>query len=184
MYSAKHYWEVSVGQRNDFFFLFLLLFSIFLSIPFFPPVWFIARMVSLRLIIHSHERIILQIPGNYVMWWSDLRYNLLIYFGLRPWLFSCLLQSELLFTYMCKKASTSHTVWFYFGTSFYYNFFSPFNETLSIFQRVSHSAKVNIYGLPYIREMPKITGISGNDLTVKCPVAGYPIDKIHWERGK
>uniref|UniRef100_A0A1B0GF88 Down syndrome cell adhesion molecule-like protein Dscam2 n=1 Tax=Glossina morsitans morsitans TaxID=37546 RepID=A0A1B0GF88_GLOMM len=48
--------------------------------------------------------------------------------------------------------------------------------------KVSHSAKVNIYGLPYIREMPKITGISGSDLIVKCPVAGYPIDKIHWER--
>ncbi|XP_036340383.1 Down syndrome cell adhesion molecule-like protein Dscam2, partial [Rhagoletis pomonella] len=48
--------------------------------------------------------------------------------------------------------------------------------------KVSHSAKVNIYGLPFIREMPKITGISGSDLVVKCPVAGYPIDKIHWER--
>lgn len=50
--------------------------------------------------------------------------------------------------------------------------------------RVSHSAKVNIYGLPFIREMPKITGISGTDLVVKCPVAGFPIDKIKWERGK
>lgn len=50
--------------------------------------------------------------------------------------------------------------------------------------RVSHSAKVNIYGLPFIREMTKITGISGKDLTVKCPVAGYPIDKIQWERGE
>ncbi|XP_058987901.1 cell adhesion molecule Dscam2 [Musca domestica] len=48
--------------------------------------------------------------------------------------------------------------------------------------KVSHSAKVNIYGLPHIREMPKITGISGHDLIVKCPVAGYPIDRIHWER--
>uniref|UniRef100_A0A4Y0BIQ2 Down syndrome cell adhesion molecule-like protein Dscam2 n=1 Tax=Anopheles funestus TaxID=62324 RepID=A0A4Y0BIQ2_ANOFN len=48
--------------------------------------------------------------------------------------------------------------------------------------KVSHSAKVNIYGLPYIREMPKITGVSGHDLIIKCPVAGYPIDKIHWER--
>ena len=52
------------------------------------------------------------------------------------------------------------------------------------YSRVIHSAKVNIYGTPYIREMPKITGISGKDLIVKCPVAGYPIDKIHWERGK
>lgn len=50
--------------------------------------------------------------------------------------------------------------------------------------RVYHSAKVNIYGLPFIREMPKITGVSGKDLVVKCPAAGYPIDKVHWERGK
>lgn len=50
--------------------------------------------------------------------------------------------------------------------------------------RVYHSAKVNIYGLPFIREMPKITGVSGKDLIVKCPVAGYPIDKVHWERGE
>lgn len=49
--------------------------------------------------------------------------------------------------------------------------------------RIAHSAKVNIYGLPYIREMPKITGISGTDLMIKCPVAGYPIDKVQWERG-
>lgn len=58
------------------------------------------------------------------------------------------------------------------------------NRIELIFVRVSHHAKVNIYGLPYIREMPKIIGISGADLVVKCPVAGYPIDKIHWERGK
>ena len=32
--------------------------------------------------------------------------------------------------------------------------------------------------------MSKIKGVSGSDLTIKCPVAGYPIDKIHWERGK
>lgn len=50
--------------------------------------------------------------------------------------------------------------------------------------RISHSAKVNIYGNPFIREMPKITGIAGKNLIIKCPVAGYPIDKIYWERGK
>jgi Immunoglobulin domain len=59
-----------------------------------------------------------------------------------------------------------------------------FQQFLMVFfsHRVSHSAKVNIYGQPYIREMPKITGISGSDLVIKCPVAGYPIDKIQWER--
>lgn len=41
-----------------------------------------------------------------------------------------------------------------------------------------------MYGIPFIREMPKITGVSGSDLVIKCPVAGYPIDKIQWERGR
>lgn len=57
-------------------------------------------------------------------------------------------------------------------------------RSLKFVHRVSHRAKVSVYGVPFIREMPKITGVSGRDLSVKCPVAGHPIDKIHWERGK
>ncbi|CAG9795734.1 unnamed protein product [Diatraea saccharalis] len=45
-----------------------------------------------------------------------------------------------------------------------------------------HSARVNVYGLPYIREMPKVTAVAGSDLNIKCPVAGYPIESITWER--
>ncbi|PSN42210.1 hypothetical protein C0J52_11247 [Blattella germanica] len=48
--------------------------------------------------------------------------------------------------------------------------------------QVSHSARINVYGLPYIRIMPKITAVAGSDLTIKCPVAGYPIESIVWER--
>lgn len=47
---------------------------------------------------------------------------------------------------------------------------------------VSHSARVNVYGLPYIRAMPKITGVAGKTLVIKCPVAGYPIESISWEK--
>ena len=50
--------------------------------------------------------------------------------------------------------------------------------------KVSHSARVNVYGLPYIREMPKVTAVAGSDLIIKCPAAGYPIETITWERGK
>lgn len=46
-----------------------------------------------------------------------------------------------------------------------------------------HAARVNVYGLPYIREMPKVTAVAGSDLNIKCPVAGYPIESISWERG-
>ncbi|XP_063830982.1 cell adhesion molecule Dscam2 [Ostrinia nubilalis] len=45
-----------------------------------------------------------------------------------------------------------------------------------------HAARVNVYGLPYIREMPKVTAVAGSDLNIKCPVAGYPIESISWER--
>uniref|UniRef100_A0A1B0DK51 Ig-like domain-containing protein n=1 Tax=Phlebotomus papatasi TaxID=29031 RepID=A0A1B0DK51_PHLPP len=36
--------------------------------------------------------------------------------------------------------------------------------------------------LPYIRLIPKVTAVAGEDLHLKCPVAGYPIEEIHWER--
>ncbi|XP_073953751.1 Down syndrome cell adhesion molecule 4 isoform X2 [Choristoneura fumiferana] len=45
-----------------------------------------------------------------------------------------------------------------------------------------HAARVNVYGLPYIREMPKVTAVAGSDLVIKCPVAGYPIESVSWER--
>ncbi|CAK1584556.1 unnamed protein product [Parnassius mnemosyne] len=50
--------------------------------------------------------------------------------------------------------------------------------------KASHAARVNVYGLPFIREMPKVTAVAGSDLIIKCPVAGYPIESITWERGK
>ncbi|XP_073812131.1 Down syndrome cell adhesion molecule 1 isoform X7 [Musca autumnalis] len=45
-----------------------------------------------------------------------------------------------------------------------------------------HSAKLNVYGLPYIRQMEKKAIVAGDTLVVTCPVAGYPIDSIVWER--
>ncbi|XP_023703051.1 Down syndrome cell adhesion molecule-like protein Dscam2 isoform X3 [Cryptotermes secundus] len=48
--------------------------------------------------------------------------------------------------------------------------------------RSSHSARLNVYGLPYIRLIPKVTAVAGETLHLKCPVAGYPIEEIRWER--
>ncbi|KAI5735593.1 hypothetical protein M8J77_020362 [Diaphorina citri] len=48
---------------------------------------------------------------------------------------------------------------------------------------VTHSARLNIYGLPYVRLIPKVTAIDGESLSIKCPVAGYPIEEVHWEKG-
>lgn len=49
--------------------------------------------------------------------------------------------------------------------------------------RTVHSARLNVYGLPYIRLIPKVTAVAGETLYLKCPVAGYPIEEVHWERG-
>ncbi|XP_059476003.1 cell adhesion molecule Dscam2 isoform X1 [Neocloeon triangulifer] len=46
----------------------------------------------------------------------------------------------------------------------------------------SHAARLNVYGLPYVRPMPKVTAVAGETLYIKCPVAGYPIEDIRWER--
>lgn len=50
--------------------------------------------------------------------------------------------------------------------------------------KAEHSAKINVYGLPYIRPMEKKAIVAGETLIVTCPVAGYPIKSIVWERGK
>lgn len=47
-----------------------------------------------------------------------------------------------------------------------------------------HSAKLNVHGLPYIRPMEKKAIVAGENLIVTCPVAGYPIESIVWERGE
>lgn len=50
--------------------------------------------------------------------------------------------------------------------------------------RVSHSARINVYGVPFVREMPSVHVVAEKQLVVKCPVAGYPIESITWERGE
>ncbi|XP_072160841.1 cell adhesion molecule Dscam1 [Bemisia tabaci] len=47
---------------------------------------------------------------------------------------------------------------------------------------VSHSARINVYGLPFIRVMPRVTAVAGSNLIIKCPVAGYPIESVIWEQ--
>lgn len=48
----------------------------------------------------------------------------------------------------------------------------------------THSARLNIYGMPFVRAMSSISAVAGKTLQIKCPVAGWPIDKIIWEKGK
>ena len=46
-----------------------------------------------------------------------------------------------------------------------------------------HSARFNVYGLPFVRPMDKVAVVAGEMMLVTCPVAGYPIDTIQWEKG-
>lgn len=46
-----------------------------------------------------------------------------------------------------------------------------------------HAARLNVYGLPFVRPMEKKAIVAGETLVVTCPVAGYPIESIVWERG-
>lgn len=50
--------------------------------------------------------------------------------------------------------------------------------------QATHSSRLNVYGLPYIRNMPKMTAVAEADVSIKCPVAGYPIMEIAWTRGE
>ncbi|XP_065155482.1 cell adhesion molecule Dscam1 isoform X12 [Atheta coriaria] len=45
-----------------------------------------------------------------------------------------------------------------------------------------HQAKISVYGAPFVRSMEKQAIVAGGTLIVHCPVAGYPIDTIVWER--
>lgn len=46
----------------------------------------------------------------------------------------------------------------------------------------AHAARVNVYGLPFVRPMRRRAVVAGDTLRVHCPVAGYPVEAIVWER--
>lgn len=49
---------------------------------------------------------------------------------------------------------------------------------------VSHSARIDVYGPPYIRPMGNLTVVAGTTVTIRCPVSGYPIDRPYVEKSK
>uniref|UniRef100_A0A8D8VVZ6 Down syndrome cell adhesion molecule-like protein Dscam2 n=1 Tax=Cacopsylla melanoneura TaxID=428564 RepID=A0A8D8VVZ6_9HEMI len=46
----------------------------------------------------------------------------------------------------------------------------------------THSADMRVYGAPFVRAMGNVSAIAGEPLYLGCPVAGYPIESIFWER--
>ncbi|GBO22013.1 hypothetical protein AVEN_202762-1 [Araneus ventricosus] len=49
---------------------------------------------------------------------------------------------------------------------------------------LSHSAKINVIGPPFVRIMKDIAAVEGDVLHVRCPVAGYPVEEVYWEKSK
>lgn len=47
--------------------------------------------------------------------------------------------------------------------------------------KISHIAKINVIGPPYVRVMKDVVAVEGDLLWIRCPVAGYPIEEIYWE---
>ncbi|XP_070135044.1 cell adhesion molecule Dscam2-like [Drosophila bipectinata] len=47
---------------------------------------------------------------------------------------------------------------------------------------VSHSAFLNIYGLPYVRPMSFLSAVAGKQFSLRCPIAGYPIESVSIEK--
>ncbi|XP_030766966.1 Down syndrome cell adhesion molecule-like protein Dscam2 [Sitophilus oryzae] len=45
-----------------------------------------------------------------------------------------------------------------------------------------HSARINVYGLPFVRSMEKQSIVAGGTLIVHCPFAGHPVETVVWER--
>ena len=49
---------------------------------------------------------------------------------------------------------------------------------------VHHSEEIFVTGPPFIKPLGNITVLSGDTLTIRCPVTGYPISSIYWMKGK
>ncbi|KAG7154055.1 Down syndrome cell adhesion molecule-like protein 2-like 8, partial [Homarus americanus] len=47
---------------------------------------------------------------------------------------------------------------------------------------VAHSARLNVYGPPFVRAMPNVTAVAGEDVRLWCPAGGFPTPTITWRR--
>ncbi|CAK1540400.1 unnamed protein product [Leptosia nina] len=48
---------------------------------------------------------------------------------------------------------------------------------------VAHSARLNVYGAPSIRALGAVRAVAGENFTLLCPYAGYPISSVRWTGG-
>lgn len=49
---------------------------------------------------------------------------------------------------------------------------------------VQHSARLTVYGKPFVKPMENITALSGTNIIIPCPYSGHPITAIAWYKGE
>ncbi|XP_067138886.1 cell adhesion molecule Dscam1-like isoform X1 [Centruroides vittatus] len=47
---------------------------------------------------------------------------------------------------------------------------------------VSHSARIMIFGPPFVNPMNNITVVAGDNIAINCPYSGYPIKSVVWKK--
>ena len=47
---------------------------------------------------------------------------------------------------------------------------------------VKHVGRLNVFGAPFVRQMQPMKVVAGKSMFVTCPVAGYPVSSIAWEK--
>ncbi|OXA62118.1 Down syndrome cell adhesion molecule [Folsomia candida] len=52
----------------------------------------------------------------------------------------------------------------------------------NLLSSAAHSARLNVYGRPFVKEMEPMTLSAGSVAIIPCKYGGYPIDKIVWRK--
>lgn len=48
---------------------------------------------------------------------------------------------------------------------------------------IQHSARLTVYGNPFVKPMENVTALSGTNIIIQCPYSGHPVASINWYRG-
>ncbi|KAG1653127.1 Down syndrome cell adhesion molecule-like protein Dscam2 [Nymphon striatum] len=48
--------------------------------------------------------------------------------------------------------------------------------------QAKHSERINVYGVPSVRQMGNVTVVAGEKFSLRCPVYGYPIHTMVWQK--
>ncbi|XP_062570430.1 cell adhesion molecule DSCAM-like isoform X2 [Saccostrea cucullata] len=49
---------------------------------------------------------------------------------------------------------------------------------------IYHVGQMFVYGVPFVRQMQNVTATAGENLSIRCYVAGYPVAQVTWSKGR